>query len=132
MNAPGYSLAVVLASGEPERLYTGLSLLVSAAVEGERCAGLATFRGLALLCDPALRQRAMAPEETPGLALNGRETFARSLDELRDTAYDLETLELYACAASVDTMAVDTGRLDGVMSTPRFMKATAGARLVAV
>lgn len=132
MNAPGYSLAVVLASGEPERLYSGLSLLVSTAAEGERCAGLATFRGLALLCDPALRRRAMSPEETPGLALNGRETFARSLDELRDAAFELEAVELYACSASVDTMAVDTSRLDGVMSTPRFLQATAGARLVAV
>lgn len=122
----------MLASGEPERLYAGLSLRVSTAVEGERCAGLASFRGLELLCDPDLRRRAMAPEQTPGLALNGRETFARSLDELRDTAFELEPLELYACAASVDTMAVDTSRLDGVMSTPRFVKATAGARLVAV
>lgn len=132
VNGPAYSLAVMLASGEPERLYAGLSLLVSTAVEGERCAGLASFRGLELLCHPALRQLAMTPEQTPGLALNGRETFARSLDELRETAYELDSLELYACSASVDTMAVDTARLDGVMSTPRFIKATAGARLVAV
>jgi hypothetical protein len=30
-------IAVILASGEPERLYTGLSLLVSAAAEDELC-----------------------------------------------------------------------------------------------
>lgn len=132
MNASPYSLAVLLASGEPERLYTGLSLLVSTAVEEERCAGLASFRGLALLCDPDLERRALIAEETPALAATGRETFARSLGELRETAFDLDALELYACSASADTMTADTGRLDGVMSTPRFMRATAGARLVAL
>lgn len=132
MNPPAYSLAVVLAGGEPQRLYAGLSLLVSAAVEGDRCAGLATFGGLGLLCDPALGQRVMTPEAAPDVAPNRLDTFARSLDDLRETAFELDTLELYACAASVDTMTVDTARLDGVMSTPRFMKLTAGARLVAL
>ena len=132
VHAPPYRLAVLLTAGEPERLYTGLSLLVSAAVEGEHCAGLASFRGLALLCDPDLPRRAASPEGTPELAQAGRETFARSLDELRETALGLEALELYACSASVDTMVVDTSRLDGVMSTPRFLKAMAGAHLVAL
>lgn len=132
VTAPRYSLAVVLSSGEPERLYTGLSLLVSAAVDGERCAGLATFRGLGLLCAPDLRQWAMQPEHAPELAPNRRGTFARSLDELRETAFGLETLDLYACSASVDCMTVDIARFAGVMSTPRFLQATAGARLVAL
>jgi peroxiredoxin family protein len=132
VTADRYSLAVVLSSGEPERLYTGLSLLVSAAVDRERCAALATFRGLGLLCAPDLRQLAMQPEQSPELAPNRRDTFARSLDELRDTAFSLETLDLYACSASVDLMTVDTARFAGVLSMPRFLQATAGARLVAL
>lgn len=123
MTAPSYSLAAILSSGEPERLYTGLSLLVTTAAGGERCAGLATFRGLELLVDPDLRERALAalPDET----------FARSLGELRDTAHELDALELYACSASVDALGVEPGELE-VMSTPRFLAATAGARLVVV
>ena len=136
MTAGAYSLAAILASGEPERLYSGLSLLVSAAVEGERCAGLASFRGLELLLDPNLAQRVLTPEATPTLAWAGRETFARSLLELRETAFELDSLELYACAASIDTMSLSAadleGRLDGVLSTPRFLKETNGARLVVV
>src|SRR5438874_13358253 len=58
VNAPAYRLAAVLASGEPERLYSGLSLLVSAAADGERCAGLAAFRGLDLLLEEDLLPRA--------------------------------------------------------------------------
>ena len=123
MTARAYSLAAVLSSGEPERLYTGLSLLVSTAAGGERCAGLATFRGLELLVAANLRER--------GLDAVGDETFARSLVELRDTARDLDGLDLYACPASVDALAIEPGGLD-VMSTPRFLVATAGARLVFV
>ena len=132
MNAPAYSLAVLLASGEPERLYTGLSLLVSTAVDSGPVAGLASFSGLELLCDPALRQRAMTPEHAPAVAQGGRETFARSLEELRSTAAELDTVELYACSASVEAMVVDTDGLDGVLSTPRFLQLTSGARLVAL
>jgi peroxiredoxin family protein len=123
VTAPSYSLAAILSSGEPERLYTGLSLLVTTAANGERCAGLATFRGLELLVDPDLHGRALAalPDET----------FARSLVELHDTALELEALELYACPASVDALGLEPGEL-AVMSTPRFLAATAGARLVVV
>ena len=45
---PPYALALVLATGDPPRMYSGLSLLVSTAAEGSRCAVLATFRGLEL------------------------------------------------------------------------------------
>jgi peroxiredoxin family protein len=123
VTAPSYSLAAILSSGEPERLYTGLSLLVTTAAGGERCAGLATFRGLELLLDPELRGRALTalPDET----------FARSLHELRAAALELEALDLYACPASVDALGVEPGDLE-VMSTPRFLAATAGARLVVV
>lgn len=136
MNAPAYRLAAVLASGEPERLYSGLSLLVSTASEGAPCAGLAVFRGLDLLMDDDLVARAGSPEATPSLSWQGRETFARSMSELRDTALALEGLALFACAASVETMSVTAAdvesRLDGVMSTPRFLRETAGAQLVFV
>jgi peroxiredoxin family protein len=55
---------------------------------------------------------------------------------LRDTAFSLEDLELYACSASMETMAVDRaqveGRLDGVMSTPAFLKKAASAQIIFV
>src|SRR4051812_49848857 len=65
---PPAALAAILATGEQERLYSGLSVLVSTAAEGERCLGLATFKSLELLI-----------ERPP----SGRgERFDRSLDEL--------------------------------------------------
>jgi peroxiredoxin family protein len=136
VNAPSYRIAAVLASGEPERLYSGLSLLVSTAADGERCAALASFRGLDLLLEDDLLARAESAEATPSLSWQGRETFARSFVELRDTALSLEALSLYACSASVETMSLTSAdvedRLDGVMSTPRFLREAAGAQLVFV
>ena len=125
-----------MSSGELERFYSGLSVLVSTATDGGRCAGLATYRALELLLDDDLLQRASEPEATPSLSWAGRDTFARSLLELRATALDLDALELYACAASVDTMNLTAAeveeRLEGVMSTPRFLRETSGARLLFV
>ena len=129
-------MAAVLATGDLQRFYAGLSMLVSSAADGGRCAALASFRSLELLLDDDLLQRAGEPELTPGLSWNGRETFARSLFELRDTALDLEGLDIYACAASVETMCVTPAtieeRLTGVMSTPRFLRETQGAALLFV
>ena len=114
---PAPSLAAVLATGEPERLYSGLSVLVSTAVEGESCAALATFRSLELLLEP-------------DPARDGR--LGRSLAELIATARDLEPLSLYACSASVDLLGIEGEPLDGVMSTPRFLRETRGAALIFV
>jgi peroxiredoxin family protein len=126
---PTYALAVVLASGDPPRLYSGLSLLVSTASEGERCALLATFRGLELLEAPDLALRAAGSGD--GLfSPAGRDTFARSLVELRETALALETIDVFACSASIETTLVETQL--PVISTPRFLRATAGARLLFV
>lgn len=126
MRAASPRLAVVLATGELERFYSGLSLLVSTAAEGRRCAALAVFRGLELLLDPDLLRRGLDPSSTPSLSWSGRETFARSLHELRETAFGLEALSLYACSASVDTMGLSVAdveeRLDGVSSTPSFLR----------
>ena len=131
-----YSIAAVLATPDMQRLYAGLSVLVSAAVDGEACAALATFRALDLILDPGLGRLAADPDATPGLAWQGRERFARSLAELRDTAVALDTLDVYACSASIETMPLSASdveeRLDGVMSTPRFLRETAGARLLFV
>jgi peroxiredoxin family protein len=131
-----YTLAAVFATGDIQRLYSGLSLLVSAAVDGEACAALVTFRSLELVIDPGLGRLAADPEATPGLAWQGREKFARSLAELRDTALSLDSLAVFGCSASIDTMPVSESdveeRLDGVMSTPRFLRETAGARLLFV
>jgi peroxiredoxin family protein len=136
VNSPPYTLAAVVSTGELERLYSGLSLLVSAAADGGRCAALASFRALGLLLDDDLSQRAQEPESTPSLSWAGRETFARSLLELRDTALGLDGLAIYACSASVETMSLTAAtveeRLDGVMSTPRFLREVRGAPLLVV
>jgi predicted peroxiredoxin len=66
----------------------------------------------------------------------GREAFARTLAELRDTARELDDCRIWACAAAVEatgTARADIeARLDGVMSTPRFLREVAGADLVFV
>ena len=126
-------IAVILASGRLDRLYTALSLLVTTAAEGERALGLATFEALDPLLDPRLLARALRPEETPALSEVGRETFARSLVELRKTAAEQPGCRIWACAAAVETTGVVLdGPLDGVLSTPRFLREVADARLVVV
>ena len=112
-------LAAILAARELERLYSGLSVLVSTAVDGAPCAALASFGALELLLRPA----------APG-------KLGPSFEELVATALDLDNLTIHACAASVDTMELDRAeveaRLDGVKSTPRFLRDTAGATLIFV
>jgi peroxiredoxin family protein len=126
-------IAVILASGRLDRLYTGLSLLVTTAAEGERALGLATFEALEPLLDEQLLARALRPEETPALTEPGRETFARTLVELRDTAAELPACTIWACAAAVETTGADAGAwFDGVLSTPRFLREAGDARLVVV
>ena len=88
------AVAAIFATGEPERLYSGLSVLVSSAAEGRPCQALAAFGSLALLLEDDLMRRALEPEATPSLSWAGRETFARSLLELRDTALDLDALRV--------------------------------------
>jgi hypothetical protein len=130
------TLAAILSTREPERLYSGLSVLVSTAVDGAPCAALVGFGALDLVMDPDLARRVQEPEVTPSLSWAGRETFARSLTELVDTALGLDSLSVHACAASVETMALDVAeveaRLDGVKSTPRFLRDAAEARLIFV
>jgi peroxiredoxin family protein len=130
-------LAAILSTDQPERLYSGLSVLVSKAADGEECAALVSFGALDLILDPDLLRRAQEPDATPSLSWAGRETFAKSLVELVNTAAELESLTLHACAASVETMAIDpadidASRLDGVKSTPRFLRDSAGAQLIVV
>jgi peroxiredoxin family protein len=119
-------LAAILESGDLHRLYTGLSLLVSAAADGTPARGLVSFGALEPLLADDLEQRA---------AVHGA-TFGRTLAALRDTAAELPDCRLWACAAAVETTGADPGaiaaRLDGVLSTPRFLRETEGARLVVV
>jgi peroxiredoxin family protein len=131
------ALAAILATGEPERLYSGVSALVSTAADGAPTAALAAFGALDLILDPDLQRRVQEPDATPALSWAGRETFARSLTELVDTALGLENLTIHACSASVETMGVERAALtqrglDGVKSTPRFLQDVAGATLVFV
>jgi peroxiredoxin family protein len=136
VNPEAQQLAAVLSTGEPERLYSGLSLLVSAASDGTPCLALAAFAGLELLLDPDLGRRSQEPEATPSLTWAGRETFGRSLAELRDSALSLDGLRIYACSASVEMMGLTAADVEewlaGVLSTPRFPREAAGARLVFV
>jgi peroxiredoxin family protein len=129
-------IAVILESGEPERLYTGLSLLVSSAADGVPARGLVTFGALMPLLDEDLAGRAARPGAAPHVCDAEREPFARTLAELRDTALALEDCRLWACAAAVAAAGVDRAtveaRLHGVMSTPGFLREAAGARLVVV
>jgi hypothetical protein len=115
---PAPALAAILATGEQERLYSGLSVLVSTAVEGDRCLGLATFRSLELLID------------RPPSGRGAR--FDRSLAELIATAEQIDRLELYACSASVQELGLAGAPLAGVMSTPRFLREARGAELIFV
>ena len=130
-------IAVILASGDLDRLYTGLSLLVSAAAEGEPARGLATFAALGAAARRALgRPRALRPEESPRSRVPGRAIFARTLAELRDVAAELPDCRIWACAAAVETTGATRAdveaRLDGVLSTPRFLREIGDARLVVV
>jgi peroxiredoxin family protein len=129
-------IAAILESGELERLYTGLSLLVSAAADGRPARALAGFGALGVLLDDELGERARRPGHAPHVADAGREAFARTLAELRDTAAELEDLRIWACAAALEATELDRAaveaRLDGVMSTPRFLREVAGAELVVV
>jgi hypothetical protein len=131
-----WMIAVFLESGELQRLYTGLSLLVSAASDGRPARALVGFGALAPLLDERLMARALRPEAAPDVSDTGRDAFARTLAELRDTAIALDDFRLWVWAAAVGVAGVLPGtveeRLDGVMSTPRFLREVAGADLVVV
>ena len=129
-------LAAVLATDDLRRLYAALSLLVSTAAAGEEARGLVSFAALEpLLLQPAkLAERARSAIAAPGLNRAGRERFATTLGELRTAAAAVAACELWACAAAVECSGADRAavedRLDGVISTPRFLTEVAGARLV--
>jgi peroxiredoxin family protein len=129
-------IAAFLESGELQRLYSGLSLLVSAASDGRPAFALVGFGALAPMLDERLLARALRPEAAPDVADAGREAFARTLAELRDTALALDDCRVWACAAAVEATGTDRAlveaRLDGVLSTPRFLREVAGAELVVV
>src|SRR3954453_9172862 len=88
-------LAAILESGDPERLYTGLSLLVSAASAGEEARGLATFGGPGALLDPDLEARARTATH---VADAERDAFARTLVERRAAAEERPNCRIWACA----------------------------------
>jgi peroxiredoxin family protein len=114
-------LAAVLESDDHQRLYMGLSLLVSAATEGREARALLGFGALTALFEPPLPRHVLLAE---------REPFARTLAELRDTALELCTV--HACAAAAQATGADTSRLAGVISTPQFLREVADAELIFV
>ena len=111
-------LAVILESADPERLYTGLSLLVCA----EQARGLATFGALHALSrlDGDVRGAHVVASE--------QEPFARTLMALRDAAAG----RIWACSAAVQATGVDPAGLAGVISIPSFLGEVEGARIVVV
>jgi hypothetical protein len=122
---PRYALAAIFATGDPLRLYSGLSVVVSTAAETRRCALLLTFRAAQLWNAAEL--------EDPGDALltpAGRDTFAESLVELRDSALELDAIDVFVCAATAELTLIESDL--PVMSTPRFLRETAGAQLLFV
>lgn len=127
-------LAAILESGDPERLYTGLSLLVSAASEGRPARGLAMFGALGPLLDPDLEARAR--REAVHVSEAERAAFARTLAQLRDAAAELPDCAIWACAAAVQATGADRAqveaRLAGITSTPQFLRENQGAQLVVV
>jgi peroxiredoxin family protein len=110
--------AAVIATGERERLYPGLSIIVSRAAEGEDCSVLLSFAGAELFTGP----------------LREDEPFTNSLRALRDQAIELPNVRLYVCAATdeLGQVGISMDGLDGVMSTPRFLRETAGSQLLFV
>lgn len=129
-------IAAILESGQPERLYTGLSLLVAAAADGTPARGLVSFGALGPLLDERLADRALATAAQSIAAGEERAAFAHTLAELRDTALSLDDCRLWACAAAVAAAGVPRerveARLHGILSTPRFLREIAGAQLVVV
>jgi peroxiredoxin family protein len=119
-------LAAILESGDPERLYTGLSLLVSTASAGEEARALIGFGALRALLDPELAARATLVIEAE------REPFARTLDELRAVAAELPNCRLWACAAAVQATGASDLPFEGVTSMPAFLRDAGDARLVFV
>ncbi len=116
-------LAAILESDDPQRLYTGLSLLVSAGAEAR---GLAMFGALGALLDPELEQHAR--ERATHVIEAERDAFAHTLAELRDLALG----QIWACAAAVQATGADPAPLAGVISIPSFLREVAGAQLVVV
>jgi peroxiredoxin family protein len=127
-------IAAILESGELERVSTGLSLLVSAAAEGRPARALAMYGALGVLLDEDLEARALAEGAAPHVVPEGREVFARTLAELRAAARELDDVRIWACAAAVQATGADWAvvneRLDGVLSTPAFLREVADGELV--
>ena len=121
--------AAILESGDYERLYTGLSLIVSATSDNRRVMALATFGALTPLLDPELELRAQIDV---AVIEAEREAFARTLAQLRDAAAPA----IWACPAAMQATGADLAmvqdRLAGVMSIPQFMREVADSPLVVV
>jgi peroxiredoxin family protein len=128
--------AAVMQTAVCQRLYSGLSVLVAAASGGGDCLGLLTFDALALWLSEDIERHVEAQRTFWMFSQDGAQTFVRSFLQLRGLALELDSLRLYACSASVQTMDLDTDKLDarlnGIMSTPRFLAESAGYNVLFV
>ena len=127
-------LAAILESDDPQRLYTGLSLLVSAASAGEEARGLLTFGALGPMLDPELEARALTT--ATHVVESEREAFARTLAELRAAAFELPECRIWVCSAALAANGLEraalSDQLEGVTSMPQFVRDVSEARLVVV
>ena len=110
--------AAILETSDPQRLYTGLSLVVSAASDGEPVRVLLGFGALVTLSTGAFDAGADVIEAE-------REPFTRTLGELWATTREL--CEVQACAAPAQAPGVESL---SVISMPQFVREVADARLV--
>lgn len=97
--------------------------------------GLVTFDALELLLSGGVGPELLM-QLGGSFSQSGRHVFARSFAALCAQARELEALRLYACSAAVQTLAIDRARiderLDGVMSTPGFLKLAGSAQIIFV
>ena len=118
-------LAAILETDDPQRLYTGLSLLVSAASDGEPVRVLLGFGALRALLDPdSFRARVRRSSSRP--------SASRSSGRWRRCATPppscfVQGLGVRA-ALEATSVARPRERLEGVISTSRFLREAAGAR----
>ena len=126
-------IAAILESGELERVCTGLSLLVSAAADGAPGARAGHLRRARRCCSTTSSRRARWSRRrrrtSPTRA--ARRSRARS-PSCATPRPRCDGVRIWACAAAVEATGADRAaveaRLDGVMSTPRFLREVARAR----
>src|SRR2546423_6463290 len=72
------AIAAILSTNEPERLYSGLSVLVTQAADGAPATALVSFGALDLILDPDVQRRGGETWATPRRPRRARRPLPRS------------------------------------------------------